>query len=296
MILRLREATLELEPGRPLLMGIVNASPDSFSDRVRLGSLDAQVAHALALVGDGADIIDVGGESGVTYTGVTPDELEAERVVPLVRRLVAEGVTVSVDTWKPGVARAALDAGAAMINDVSGLADSEIAELCAVSGAALVIMHTRAEPKQAQFPDYDGDVVGDVLRFLAQRAAMAVGHGVGAQQIVFDPGPDFAKRPEDTIALLRDLRRLQALGRPLLLAVSRKYFVGAITGRAPDDRLGGTLAAVAHGVAAGAAIVRVHDVAQVGDFLRVGRVLAGEEELGPYDETDEALKWLRDGA
>jgi len=295
MILRLREARLELEPGRPLVMGIVNANPDSFSDRFRLGSIDSQVTHALALVRDGADIIDVGGESGVTYSGVTSEELEAERVVPLVRRLVAEGVTVSVDTWKPAVAGAALEAGAVMINDVSGLADPAIAQLCAASGAALVIMHTRAEPKQEHFPDYGGDVVGDVLRFLAQRSALALSLGVSAQQIVLDPGPDFAKRPEDTIALLRDLGRLQALGRPLLLAVSRKYFVGAITGRPPDDRLGGTLAAVAYGVAAGAAIVRVHDVAQVADFLRVGRVLAAEEELGRYDEDDERLKWLRDG-
>src|SRR5204862_3835784 len=135
----------------------------------------------------------------------------AGRVVRRVGRLVAEGVTVSVDACKPGVARAELEAGAAMINDVSGLADPEIAELCAPSGAALVIMHTRAEPKQAQFPDYEGDVVGDVLRFLAQRAALTVGRGVGAQQIVLDPGPDFAKRPEDTIALLRNLRRTQAL-------------------------------------------------------------------------------------
>jgi len=167
--LRLRDRTVELEPGRPLVMGIVNASPDSFADRLRLGTLSEQLAHGLRLVGEGADIIDVGGESGVTYTDITAAELEIERVIPLVRRLAAEGVTVSVDTWKPEVAEAALDAGAAMINDVSGLGDLALADLCAASGAALVIMHTRAAPKAEHFPDYGGDVVGDVVRFLAER-------------------------------------------------------------------------------------------------------------------------------
>jgi dihydropteroate synthase len=290
--LRLRDRTVEIAAGRPLVMGIVNANPDSFSDRIRLGSLKEQVAHALELVAKGADIIDVGGESGVTYTGVTDAELEAERVVPLVRRLAAEGVTVSVDTWKPAVAEAALDAGAAMINDVSGLRDPALADLVGANGAALVLMHTRAEPKEVRFPDYGGDVAGDVVRFLAQRSALAVQRGVRAEQLVLDPGPDFAKTPEDSVAVLRALPRLRALRRPVLLAVSRKYFVGAITGREPSDRLAGTLAAVGFGVDAGAAIVRVHDVAETVEFLRVRRVLAGEDEMPDYDGDDERLKWI----
>jgi dihydropteroate synthase len=290
--LRLRDRTVELEPGRPLVMGIVNASPDSFADRLRRGTLSEQLAHALQLVADGADIIDVGGESGVTYTDVTAAELEIERVIPLVRRLAAEGVTVSVDTWKPEVAQAALEAGAAMINDVSGLAAPELADLCAASGAALVVMHTRAAPKVEHFHDYGGDVVGDVVRFLAERSALAVRRGVGADQIVVDPGPDFAKTPAESVQVVRALGRLQALRRPVLLAVSRKYFVGAITGRPPAQRLAGTLAAVAVGVEAGAAIVRVHDVAETVEFLRVRDVLTGRAEMPEFDPDDEELKWI----
>ena len=291
--IRLRDRTVEPRPGRPLIMGIVNAGPDSFSDAVRLRTLDAQVAHALALVADGADIVDVGGESGVTYTPATAAEVEIRRVVPLVERLVAAGVAVSVDTWKAKVAAAALDAGAAMINDTSGLADVRMGKLCAATGAALVVMHTRAAPKQERFADYGGDVVGDVVAFLRDRCAAARAAGVADEQIVLDPGPDFAKTPAETVAVLRDIDRVAALGRPLLLAVSRKYFVGAITGRPPAERLAGTLAAVGWAADAGSAIVRVHDVAEAADFLAVRAVLRGDEETPAFDGDDEALKWIR---
>jgi dihydropteroate synthase len=291
--LRLRDHTLELRPSRPLVMGIVNAGPDSFSDAVRLRTLDAQVAHALALVADGADIVDVGGESGVTYTPATSPRVEIERVAPLVARLAAEGVAVSVDTWKAAVAEAALDAGAAMINDTSGLADLRLAELCAATGAALVVMHTRAAPKQERFADYAGDVVGDVVAFLRERCDAARAAGVADEQLVLDPGPDFAKTPTETVEVLRAIDRVAALGRPLLLAISRKYFVGAITGRPPAARLAGTLAAVGWAADAGAAIVRVHDVAEAVDFLRVRRVLAGDEDMPAFDEDDDDLKWIR---
>jgi dihydropteroate synthase len=291
--LRLRDRVLERPAGRPLLMGIVNAGPDSFSDAVRLSTLEAQVEHARRLVQEGADLIDVGGESGVTYTETSPARIEIGRVVPLVERLAAEGVAVSVDTWKPEVAAAALDAGAAMINDTSGLRDVALAELCARAGAALVVMHTRAAPKQERFAEYDGDVVGDVVGFLRDRAAAARAAGMADEQLVLDPGPDFAKTPAETIEVLRAMPRLHALGHPLLLAVSRKYFLGAITGRPPAERLAATLAAVAWAADAGPAIVRVHDVAEAADHLRVRRVLAGEEELRPFDERDDALKWIR---
>jgi dihydropteroate synthase len=293
--MRLRDRTVTPPPGRPLVMGIVNAGPDSFSDALRLPTLDAQVAHAAALVAAGADIVDVGGESGVTYTPATSPEVEIERVVPLVARLTAEGVAVSVDTWKAAVAEAALDAGAAMINDTSGLADVRLAELCAASGAALVVMHTRAAPKQERFADYAGDVVGDVVAFLDERCAVARAAGAADEQLVLDPGPDFAKTPSETVDVLRAIDRVAALGRPLLLAVSRKYFVGAITGRPPAELLAGTLAAVGWAADAGAAIVRVHDVAEVADFLRVRAVLRGEAEMPPFDRDDEALKWIRAG-
>jgi dihydropteroate synthase len=293
MTLRLRDHTLAPAPGRPLVMGIVNAGPDSFSDAVRLTTLEAQVAHARRLVGDGADVIDVGGESGVTYTAASAAEVEIARVVPLVERLAAEGVPVSVDTWKPAVAEAALAAGAAMINDTSGLADVRLAELCAATGAALVVMHTRAAPKQERFADYGGDVVADVVGFLRERRDVARAAGVADEQIVLDPGPDFAKTPAETVEVLRAIDRVAALGHPLLLAVSRKYFVGAITGRPPAARLAGTLAAVGWAADAGAAMVRVHDVAETVDFLRVRRVLSGNDEIPAFDSDDDALKWIR---
>jgi dihydropteroate synthase len=291
--LRLRDRTVAVEPRRPLVMGIVNANPDSFSDVVRADTLERQVERGLALVAEGADLIDVGGESGVTYNESTPPDDEVARIVPVVRRLAEDGVSVSVDTWKTEVARAALDAGAVMVNDVSGLRDPELATLAARTGAALVVMHTRATPKQATFPDYDGDVAADVEAFLRERIALAVDHGVAIDQIVLDPGPDFAKTPRETVAVLRSLDRLQPLGRPLLLAISRKYFLGAITGRPPAERLAATLAAAAWAVDAGAAILRVHDVGAVCDLLAVKAVLEGRAEVPDFDAGDDELKWIR---
>jgi len=275
---------------RPQLMGIVNANPDSFSDGRRLATLDEQVAAALALVADGADVIDVGGESGVTYTGLTDPQVEIERVVPLVERLVAEGVRVSVDTFKAPVARAALEAGAAIVNDVSGLADIALAELCAQHGAALVVMHTRAAPKEVNFPAYD-DVVADVVEFL--RDAVARARAAGVEQVIVDPGPDFAKSPAETVTVLRAFEQLVGLGEPVLAAISRKYFLGAITGRAPDRRLGASVAAALWAADAGAAILRVHDVAEVADALAVRDVLRGDAEVPAVDRDDDALKWIR---
>jgi dihydropteroate synthase len=290
--LRLRDRTVAVQPGRPLIMGIVNAGDDSFSDAVRLDTLEHQVARGLQLAAEGADLVDVGAESGVTYTAAASPEEEAARVVPLVERLAAEGVTVSVDTWKPAVARAALEAGAAMLNDVSGLRDPALADLAARTGAALVVMHTRAEPKQQAFPPY-GDVAADVEAFLRERMDLALAHGVAVEQIVLDPGPDFAKTPAQTVAVLRGLDRLHGLGRPLLLAISRKYFLGAITGRPPAERLAATIAAATWAVDAGAAILRVHDVAAVRDALAVQAVLEGRDEVPAFDGDDEELKWIR---
>jgi dihydropteroate synthase len=289
----LGDRVVDLQPGRPLIMGIVNANPDSFSDAVRYATLEAQVEHALALVDEGADLIDVGGESGVTYTDITAETVEIERVVPLVARLVAEGVTVSVDTWKPGVAEAALDAGAHVLNDVSGLREPALADAVARAGASLVVMHTRAAPKQEHFADYGGDVVGDVVTFVRERCATAVARGVAPQRLIVDPGPDFAKTPAESIACLRAIDELRALGHPWLAAVSRKYFLAAVTGRPPAERLAGTLAAVGFAADHGAAIVRVHDVAAVADFLAVRAVLRGEAEVGDVDPCDDALKWIR---
>jgi dihydropteroate synthase len=280
MILRLGEQRFELERGAPLVMGIVNASPESFSDGGRYATLHDQVLRALELVEQGAHLIDVGGESGVTGIAAVAAEEEARRVVPLVERLAAEGVLVSVDTWKPAVARATLAAGAVLINDVSGLRDPELADACAEAGAGLVVMHTRAEPKVKELPDYD-DVVADVVEFVRERVAVARERGVEEERIVVDPGPDFAKTPAQTVEALRGLDKLAELERPILLAVSRKDFVGALTERPPREREAGTLAAVGAGVDAGAAIVRVHDVAATVDYLTVRATLAGERAVAP---------------
>ena len=289
MRLRLRGRVLELREGAPLVMGIVNASPESFSDGAYLGGVDVQAARALALRDAGADLIDVGGESGVTDRPPVEADEEIRRVVPLVERLVADGVTVSVDTWKGGVARAAVEAGAAMVNDVSALADPEVAAACAESGAALVVTHTRLPPKVKGFPGYD-DVVDDVLALLRERIALARDLGVGEDQVVVDPGPDFAKTPAETVELLRRLGELRELGRPVLLAASRKDFVGAVTGRAPGARLAGTLAAVGEGIDGGASIVRVHDVQATRDFLAVREALRGERPVAPELRLDPALR------
>jgi dihydropteroate synthase len=278
MTLALRGRTLEPSPSRPLLMGVVNASPESFSDGAQVGGVEQQVERALALRDAGADLIDVGGESGVTDRPAIAPAEEIARVVPLVERLAAAGVLVSVDTWKAAVARAARDAGAVMVNDVSGLRDSGVAEACAAAGAGLVIAHTGAPPKLKAFPRYE-DVGAEVKAFLADGLARAAELGVGEEQVVLDPGPDLAKSPADTVAALRALPALVALGRPVLLAVSRKDFVGAITGRPPGERLPGTLAAVGAGLDAGASIARVHDVAATADFLAVRAALRGERDV-----------------
>jgi dihydropteroate synthase len=290
--LLVRGRTLALGP-RPVLMGIVNASPDSFSDGGLAQSLDHQVARARSQMDAGAEIIDVGGESGVTNEPPVDPSVEIERVVPLVRRVCEErDVIVSVDTYKPAVARAAIAAGAAIVNDVSGLHDPSLAEVCAETGAGLVVVHTRAEPKQKLFdPSLDGHVLADVATFLSERMAVAVDRGVSREQLLLDPGPDFGKTPAQTVELLRSFEDLHALGRPLLLAVSRKDFIGAITARPPRDRLAGTLAAIAHGVGAGAHVLRVHDVAAVADFLAVDAALSGELEVSRDARLADELRW-----
>ena len=270
MILRLRERRLDLS--RPVLMGIVNATPDSFSDAQGPKSADDLAARGVRLLADGAAVLDVGGESGRTDTEAVPVETEIERVVPVVERLARESAQVSVDTWRAPVARAALEAGASMVNDVSGLADEAVAGACAATGAALVITHTRAAPKTKAFPRYD-DVVADVCAFLEERMAVARAAGVPEDAIVLDPGIDIAKTPAESIELLRRLPEVVALGRPVLAAVSRKDFIGALTERPPAERDAGTLAAVGAAVAGGATIVRVHDVAGTRDYLRVREAL-----------------------
>jgi dihydropteroate synthase len=276
---------------RPWLMGIVNATPDSFSDSGGARSLEDRVALAGQLLEAGADVIDVGGESGITNRPPVGAEEEIERVVPVIERVAGQlGALVSVDTYKPAVAQAAIGAGAAIVNDVSGLRDPGLADVCARTGAALVLMHTRVAPKhKLEDPAYD-DVAADVEAFLRERVAVALERGMTEDQLLLDPGPDFAKTPAQTVAALQGMDRLHALGRPLLLALSRKDFIGAITGRPPRERLAGTLAAVGWGWRAGGHVFRVHDVAAAREALTVQRVLDGEIALDPAARLAEGLR------
>ena len=261
--------------GAPVLMGIVNATPDSFSDAGELPDVGARVARARELAAAGARILDVGGESAFGGRPPVPAEEEAARVVPVIAAVAAElDVAISVDTYKPAVAEAAIAAGAHIVNDVSGLRDERLAAVCAATGAGLVVMHTRVAPKGTLLdPDHYDDVVADVRDLLGERMAVAEAAGVRPEQLMLDPGPDFAKTPAQTVAVLRRLDVLHALGRPLLLAVSRKDFLGAITGQPPRERGAATLAAVGWAADAGAHVLRVHDVRAAADFLAVRAVL-----------------------
>jgi dihydropteroate synthase len=290
-----RGQTLELGE-RPRLMGVVNATPDSFSDAGLNPTLAQRLELARSMVDAGAGIIDIGGESGVTNGPAVSADEEIERVVPLIELVSSElGVPLSVDTYKPEVARAAIAAGASIVNDISGLRDRRLADVCVETGAGLILMHTRAAPKQKLLdPSLDGRVADDVEEFLRQRIALAVERGVEMDQLMLDPGPDFGKTPAQTVEVLRALPRLHELGRPLLLAVSRKDFIGAITDRPPRARLGGTLAAVAHGTAAGVHVLRVHDVREVADFLAVDAALSGASEVNSELRVADAIRWEQD--
>lgn len=280
LTVRAVDRTLELGD-RPWLMGIVNATPDSFSDGGARQTLAERVELARELLEAGADIIDIGGESGVTNRPAVAAEEEIARVVPLIERVTGElGALVSVDTYKPAVAEAAIAAGARIVNDVSGLRDPGLADVCARTGAALVLMHTRAAPKQKLLdPSWDGRVAADVVAFLRERMALARERGVAEEQLILDPGPDFGKTPAQTVEALRAIDDVLALGRPVLMALSRKDFIGVITGRPPRQRGAGTLAALAWGVEVGGHVFRLHDVAAAADFLAVRDVLAGRRDL-----------------
>ncbi len=259
-------------------MGIVNATPDSFSDGGRFADLDAALAGALRLIADGADRLDVGGES--TRPGAAPvaEAEEAARVVPLIAAIrAATAIPISVDTMKPAVARAAVAAGAKMWNDVTALGGSPgslgtAAEL----GCDVVLMHMRGEPATMQnHPRYE-DVVGEVIAFLRARAGAALAAGVAKERIWVDPGIGFGKTADHSLELLNALGRITALGFPVLLGASRKGFIRAVDPKAvdPGDRLGGSLAVALAGARAGAAMVRVHDVRETVQALAVEAAIA----------------------
>jgi dihydropteroate synthase len=262
---------------RPLVMGVLNVTPDSFSDGGRHLDPAAALDRAQRMIDAGADLIDVGGESTRPGAAPTPEGLELERVIPLIEALAASGTPVSADTRKSGVMRAAIGAGAGMINDVSALRDAGALE--AIAGAtapvAVCLMHMRGEPATMQrAPDY-ADVVGEVGAFLGQRAAACEAAGIARERIVVDPGFGFGKTLEHNLDLLRRLPEIVALGYPVLVGLSRKSTIGVLTGRDVEERAVGSVAAALAAVARGASIVRAHDVRETVDALKVWSAVNG---------------------
>ncbi|AVT36299.1 dihydropteroate synthase [Plantactinospora sp. BB1] len=265
-----------LRSPRPVVIGVLNVTPDSFSDGGRYADLDAAVRHGVEMHSDGAHLVDVGGESTRPGADRVDAETEAARVLPVIRELAARGVPMSVDTYRAGVAAAALAAGATVVNDVSGgLADPDMAKVVAEAGCPWILMHWRAHAKRMQELAHYTDVVTDVRTELAQRVSDALAAGVAADRIVLDPGLGFAKRPADNWQLTARLPELLALGYPLLFGASRKSYLGALlagpdgTPRPTDGRTAATIATSVLAVAAGAWGVRVHDVRETVDALAV---------------------------
>lgn len=272
--------TLELGP-RPMIMGIVNVTPDSFSDGGRHSTAPAAIAHAEALLKAGATVIDVGGESTRPGAAEVPADEELARVLPVISELAGrQAALVSVDTRKPQVARQALAAGAAIINDITALADDEMSRLAAESGCGIVLMHMQGEPQTMQNnPQYD-EVVSDVIGRLRQALDRATRAGVDLQRTIVDPGIGFGKTLVHNLSLLGRLDELRSLGRPILVGPSRKRFIAALTGDAPaDERLSGTIAACLWSRRSGAAIFRVHDVDQVSLALTVAAAMESQAEM-----------------
>ncbi len=267
----LRCGAYAFDLAQPRIMGVLNVTPNSFSDGGRYFDPALALDHARRMAGDGADLIDIGGES--TRPGALPvDEAEElSRVIPLVEALAAEGLAVSVDTRKPAVMRAALAAGAAMVNDVCALGAPGALEALAASDAGVCLMHMQGEPRTMQAAPAYGDVVAEVRAFLLARAAACEAAGIARERIVLDPGFGFGKTLAHNLALLAHLDALTALPYPVLVGLSRKSSLGQITGRPADERLAASLAAALAAVSRGAALLRVHDVRESADALRIWR-------------------------
>ncbi|MGA9993662.1 MAG: dihydropteroate synthase [Thiobacillaceae bacterium] len=272
----LQAGRYQLDLSRPLIMGVVNVTPDSFSDGGRLATSHAAVAHALNLREQGADIVDIGGESTRPGAAVVEQEEEWRRISPVLEALVAADVPVSVDTRKPAVMRAAIEAGAAMINDVQALRAPGALETVARGNVAVCLMHMQGQPRNMQEqPVYD-DVVAEVRSILAIRVEACEKAGIKRDRIVVDPGFGFGKTLDHNLALLRHLDSMVELGLPVLVGISRKTMLGALTGRPVDQREYAGVAANLLALARGASIVRVHDVAAMRDALSIWNAVEGE--------------------
>jgi dihydropteroate synthase len=266
---------------RPRVMGVLNVTPDSFSDGGRFLDRTVALEHARRMLSDGVDMIDIGGESTRPGAAPTSETDELDRVIPLVEALRGEcdtrGVPLSVDTRKPGVMRAAIVAGASMVNDVGALAAPGAIEAVVPSEVAVCLMHMRGEPATMQQVASYNDVVGEVKAFLADRAAICEGAGIARDRIVVDPGFGFGKTVGHNLVLLRWLEEIVALGYPVAVGLSRKSTIGALTGRKAGERTAGSIAAALAAVARGAAILRVHDVRETVDALKVWRAVEGAD-------------------
>ena len=253
---------------RTLVMGILNVTPDSFSDGGAFADTERAVAHALAMAKAGADIIYIGGESTRPGSAPVSEEEELRRVLPVIEPL--RGMTISVDTTKASVAERALAAGARIVNDISALRfDARMADVAREAGAGVVLMHMQGTPQTMQAEPHYKNVVAEVRDFLAERIAFAESHGLKKTQIAIDPGIGFGKTMEHNLALLAHVDQFVSLGCPVLVGASRKSFVGKLLGREPQERLSGSLAVAAWAVARGAKIVRAHDVAETVDVVRM---------------------------
>jgi dihydropteroate synthase len=286
--------TLKLD--RPNVIGIVNVTPDSFSDGGRHATVDAAVAHGLKLAEEGADALDVGGESTRPGAEDVSAEEELRRVIPVIGHLAREtALPISVDTSKPEIMRAAVEAGAGMINDIYALRREGALDAAAALGVPVVLMHMQGEPRSMQdAPEYD-DVVGDVHRFLAERIFAAEMAGIPKKRVVVDPGFGFGKTAAHNLALLAQLERFTELGVPVLAGLSRKRTIGEITGRdAPRDRVHGSVAAALIAAQRGAKLLRVHDVAATVDALKVWNAVAAVPMPRDTRVTAPAIRWPDD--
>jgi dihydropteroate synthase len=268
-------------------MGVLNVTPDSFSDGGSFLHPERAARHARRMVDDGADLVDVGGESTRPGADAVSAEEELARVGPVLERLAADEVGVSIDTSKLAVAEAALDAGAEIVNDVTSFrSDPELAGLCAERDCGVVLMHMLGTPRTMQDDPVYEDVVDDVKSFLAERIEFALAAGISEERIWVDPGFGFGKTLEHNLELLRRLGELRDLGRPICVGTSRKSFIGRITGRKVDERLGGTIASNVIALANGAEVFRVHDVRPVREALRVAGAILEPETAGVADQRE----------
>jgi dihydropteroate synthase len=266
----------KLDLSCPKVMGIVNVTPDSFSDGGRYVSFSNAIDHARQLIEDGADMLDIGGESTRPGAAEVGEQEELDRVLPVIEGLRGIAVPISIDTWKPAVMRAAIKAGATMVNDVNALQAEGAIQAVATSDAAVCLMHKQGTPQSMQqHPSYD-DVVLEVADFMRQRIAAVTAAGVGRDRIVIDPGFGFGKSLAHNLALLCELEAFTKLGLPVLAGLSRKSMLGAITGREVGERLAASVAAAMLAVQRGAAIVRVHDVRETVDALKILNAVNGD--------------------